>query len=147
MSVFLLLKNNAGKITETSVPVGAAQVVETSLAVDTSTASAVFVDLLTLSITITGSALLLLATVSVTNTNPSVVSFAITVDGTQYVGAATSFTAASQNRCAALMVKVTGLAAGSRSVKLRWKRTAGTISINPATAPDDQHAALTAMEV
>jgi hypothetical protein len=120
------------------------------IAVDTTTTSTSFVDLLTISFTITASSIVLISfTASVSNTPSSTRNqdFRITIDGVAKRGARAICTTGSSATCAAIVLRVTGLAAGARSIKVQWKTSASTAQIRPVAAPDTEHASLLVQEV
>jgi hypothetical protein len=124
-----------------------------NVTVDTSIASAVFALLAPLSIVITigtGNALLVHFTASGANPGASNRTFfRLRVDGVVFKGA--TFTRGGGGgpggECVAITAKITGLAAGSRTVDIQWSNSAGTTTIAAATLPSEQHATLLVEEV
>jgi uncharacterized membrane protein len=117
---------------------------------NTTTASTTFVDLLTVTLTTTaGSALLINFGSSSSNTTASRTNaFRVTVDGVAKRGAAARITTVSEAAGAVIVQKVTGLAAGSHTVKVQWRVTSSsTAQIRPVASPDTEYAALLVKEV
>ena len=121
------------------------------LAVNTSTTSTTFVDLLTVSVTTTaGSKLALEAIASALITVSALqVFFQLTVDGVK-VGPACAITGSGANvrQTVSLIALVAGLAAGAHTVKLQWRvASANTATIDVVTNPDRAGARLQFTEV
>lgn len=125
------------------------QSVFAQITVDTTTASVAFVTLLSQAITIQAGSVLLIhvsaGTSNSANTNTNF--FRIQVDGATQRGVAVSLDAANTPGSVALVLRVTGLAAGSRTVVLQWRVGAGTGRIGAVAAPDAEHASLLLEEV
>jgi hypothetical protein len=118
-------------------------------AVDVSTNSTVFIDLLTLAINTTGGDLEIWfdATNSLTSGNRQTF-YKLLVDGVAQDGTSTFTTfSAPVSRTGAIVRKVTGLAAGAHTVKVQWKVDSGTTQIRPVTAPNSESAGLLVNEV
>lgn len=130
-----------------STPVGAKNVY-TEVAVDTSTPSVVFVDLLTAPVITTGGGPLLVtftASASATLAGAQV-SFRILVDGAASRGSGLVASAAGIPSSTALLAKIP-LAAGPHTVKIQWRVSLGTVQIRPVTAPDNEHGSLYVQEL
>jgi len=119
---------------------------------DYSSSSATFIDLLTRSITIAASSVLIVtfdASFSASLTNKTVY-FRITIDGATYRATACRLQQAGTHASAALTIRVTGLSAGARSVKVQQKSD-DTLQIFTVLAGDAganaHHASLLCMEV
>ncbi len=116
--------------------------------VDVTTASLVFVDLLTVSLTtLAGATLLIHAAASGDNTNDNMItSLRVTVDGVQKAAAGirpnNNFPGTG-----AIVVRVTGLTAALHTVKLQWHTSNNTARIRPVTLPDTNYASLLVQEV
>lgn len=115
---------------------------------NTTTSSLTFVDLLTQSITTTGGDLLIYFTVSASNTTVNrSISFRITVDAVSKRGTNIFSPSANTAASASIAIKVTGLSASTHTVKVQWLTSANTARIDPAGAPDTEHASLIVNEV
>lgn len=127
----------------------AADSVFTELAVDATTASLVFILLLTTSITITaGSILLIDFSTGTSNTvNNANNFFRIRIDGVVQRGVATTTSGAGNPSSAGMTLRVAGLAAGARTVDVQVRVSAGTGQIRPVTQPDSEHVSLRVQEV
>ena len=137
---------------------GLVQTAFAQITTDVSTTSRSFVDLLTLSMTNVRNNGTLIARLDVGcgsgALNGTDVHFRITVDG-----AATRATCCSPGYrlviiipysfwgSCRLLVKVTGLSAGSHTIKAQWFCDASTATINGVSNPDRDHAALLVKEV
>jgi hypothetical protein len=119
------------------------------LTTDSTTSSATFVSLLSLTIITSGNTSLLVRTsFSGDNSSASAAQnlFAIFVDSTQVIaGEITVSTGANQS--GALEYKTPILSAGSHTVELRWATSLGTARIRPITNPNTDNASLTSVEV
>ena len=117
--------------------------------VDTSTSSAVFVDLLTINITtVLGSRLLMVFLFSLSNGSANqTAAFRFMVDGIAYDGSGSRLSPANEPQSGGMQRVITGLAAGAHVVKVQWKTSGGTISIKPVTVPDTESAALEVTEL
>jgi len=116
------------------------QSVFAGVAVDTTTASGVFVDLLTATITTTAGGILLIhANMSSSNSAvilaPATNSFQVLIDGVVQRGAAcAAYTGSAFGASIGLRVAV---AAGLRTVKIQWKVSGTTGRIRPVTTTDE----------
>ena len=137
--------------------VGTSNLVQTVSAlqeVDTSTGSAVFVNMFTMSITTTGGNLLIWASFAASLAGltalPAEIDFQLTIDGTPaaFGGAGMYFdTGPNEPESGSCLARVTGLAAGAHTVALQWLVTnAQTAQIRPASQPGRESASLLAME-
>jgi len=119
------------------------------LAVDTTTASAVFVDLLTVAITVEAGFILIESSIGASlSVNAGTIFFRITVDGVAQAGVSNSFTIIGDEHASAFCLRV-AVAAGLRTVKLQWRVASvlSTARIRPVTQPDAEHASLVVSEV
>ncbi len=76
--------------------------------------------------------------------------FRLRVDGVVFKGTAFSRPAGggpNGTASAAIVAKITGLAAGLHTVDIEADTTGGTTNINPVTSPNEQHATLLVEEV
>jgi hypothetical protein len=120
------------------------------VSVDTTTTSTTFVDLITQNITISTNGIVLVwFSCGASNSgNNNQVIFQVTIDGVAKRGAATvAASGATDTGSAAIVLRVTGLTAGTRTVKIQWRVSAGTGRVRPATSPDTEHASLLLAEV
>lgn len=119
-------------------------------AVDTSTVSIVFVDLLTVAITARGGTRLeILATFSA---SIAVLAgqglFRLLLDAGALRGAGFPLATLDQPNSGAIVQRSVVVAAGVRTVKLQWRTTVGsTLQVRPVAAPNDEHAALFVKEL
>jgi len=113
---------------------------------DATTTSTAFVDLLSLTVNkrLAISDLVVSATFSASQSSSNnQVLFRIMVDGTAKRGANVGTLGSG-----ALIVRVAGLAVGSRAVKLQYRVSiGGTARVRPVTIPEGEHASLSVMEV
>lgn len=125
------------------------QTVFNQITVDTTTASAVFVTLLSQAITIqAGSVLLVHFTTGVSNSNANNTQFfRVQVDAVTQRAVGTTNVVANGPQSAGIVLRITGLAAGSRTVTIQWRTSGNTAQIRPATVPDAEHASLLLTEV
>jgi len=126
------------------------QTVFSEISTDTTTSSTTFVDLLTATLTtVAGTKLIVIATFAVSNSNSNAQQhFRMTVDGIVKRGCGVRFVN-NPSAAGSLALVVTGLSAGSHTIKLQWRADAsgGTVQVRPVTAPDDEHASLVVQEV
>jgi len=129
------------------------QVQEVEITANTTTASGVFVTLLTLNVTKLSatSSLLVIAQMSPSNSSilgQSVIA-RITIDGTPAQGFnnVVGTLAANTAQAGGCIAKVSGLAVGVRTVLLQWRTTGGTAQVRPVAAPDTESASLTVLEI
>jgi hypothetical protein len=113
------------------------------VSVDTSTTSGTFVDLLTINFTklMDASYLIVSANMSGDQSNANQVYYRIMADGVAKRGAGY------QPGCAAITLRISGINAGARVIKLQWCVSGGTGRINVVTSPDWAHASLLVEEV
>jgi len=119
------------------------------VAVDTTTASAAFVDLLTVALTVEAGFLLIEASMGASlAVNVGTIFFRITVDGVAQAGVSNSFTVVGDKHASAFSLRV-DVAAGVRTVKLQWRVASvlSTAQIRPVAQPDAEHASLVVSEV
>jgi hypothetical protein len=120
--------------------------------VNTTTASGVFVTLLTLPIvTQVGTRLLVHATASSSNqslTGQSVF-FRVTLDGVAQRAFANivSLLGGNTAQAGAVVLILTGLAAGAHTIELQWMTTGGTAQVRPIAAANQEHASLLVQEL
>lgn len=147
----ILAVTDGGDATQANVTVKPSYVqsVFNDLAVDTTTTSAAFVTLITQAIVIqAGSILLIHFTVGCSNSNANnTLFFRVRVDGVTKRGVGVRIPSANQPNSGAIVLRVPGLAAGSRSVTVQWRTSSNTAQIRPATVPDAEHACLLLEEV
>ena len=125
---------------------GLVQEREIELQADTQTTSTTWADLLTLSVTTTGGALLLYADISATTSySGASYSLRVTVDGVAVKGAGVYPGTSSVPMCGSLTCKKT-VAAGTHTVKLQWRVSRNTLYCQPVSQ-DDEHATLLVEEV
>jgi hypothetical protein len=120
------------------------------LVVDTSMSSSSFANLLTFTLTKKRSVsnIKVSATCGFKGSTSSLVaSFRLVVDGVVQCGCSQGIEQDNGTGVAALSTLVSGLGPGTYTITLQWKRSTGTLSINPVTALDSQHASLFAEEV
>jgi hypothetical protein len=124
------------------------QTVFVEQAIDTTTGSASFGDLLTQTITITaGSILLIMFTGSASNTNSNnTIDFQITLDAVAVRGSGMRVSSNNVPMSSAITYRKTGLAAGLHTVKVQWRTGGNTARIRPATTLNE-HASLLLQEV
>ncbi len=120
-----------------------------TLSTDQTTVSVTFVDLLSVTITISaGSDLIVTVTAAVSssgsNNNANI---RLLIDGVAQQGAQEELKSSDISASLAIRCQVSGLAAGARTVKLQWKTNASTLRCRPATVPDSEHACLIVEEV
>lgn len=115
-----------------------------SLAVDSSTSSTTFIDLLTLTLTTSGGNLMLLATFAAYSTSATDGSFQITLDGVAQAGSELFTSKPPLAAGGAITVKAMGIAPGSHTVTLQWK---GSLKCRPVAQAGSEHAALRVEEV
>lgn len=124
------------------------QTVFAEISANTTTTSAVFVDLISQVVTTTGGDLLIYFTVSASaNTNGRDIAFRVTVDGISKRGTQIYAKDGGHSSSASIITKVTGLAATSHTVKIQWQTSGGTAQILPVTNVDIEHASLLIKEV
>jgi hypothetical protein len=122
----------------------------TEVTVDTTTASQVFVALLSLSITTRPNAVVLIHfSFAASNNANHGVAFSLQVDGVTRRGAALNAVSTNANAGGgAIVYRVSGLAAGAHTIAVQWRTIAGGMAqIRPATQPDLEHAVLMVEEV
>lgn len=143
--------SGADKAKLDAVPTGGGmrQSTAAEITVDTTTTSATFVSLLSAPITIAAGGILLITfTVGATNdTKDKTNFFRVLVDGTPLRGTNIVSGIAGSGGSAAIALRVTGLAAGARSVTAEWRTDGGTARIRPVANPDGAHATLLVQEV
>jgi hypothetical protein len=123
-----------------------------SITVDTTLTSTTFTDLLSRTLTTTGGDLAVYVSVSASgSTLAADVVFRLMLDGAAVVGSGTqnNITAANAADGVAIVKLLTGLSAGSHTVKLQWRMTsaAATGQIRPVTEPDFEHCSMLISEV
>jgi hypothetical protein len=125
------------------------QTVFAQITVDTTTASAVSVTLLSQAITIqAGSNIIIRLTLGASNSNSNQsLFFRVQVDGVTQRGVGITSSGANSPSSGALTLLVTGLAAGARTVTVQWRVSANTGQIRPVTVPDAEAATLMIQEV
>ena len=113
------------------------------LAVDTTTTSGAFVDLLTQAITTTaGGFLNAFFSVSASNVSGDQLSFRLLVDGVAVQGTACKIPTSGTTANAMLLYKAS-IAAGAHTIKVQWLTSGGnTARIRPVAAPSTEHASL-----
>jgi hypothetical protein len=128
---------------------------EKTVDVTTTSTGATWSSLLSQAITLAGSTTLIIHFTAgcSNNTNNDGVFFRIKVDGTVKRGVAYqpaaggSASTANNAGSVAMVLRVTGLAAGARTVLVEWQVDAGTGQIRPVAAPNGEHASLLLEEV
>jgi hypothetical protein len=128
------------------------QTLFTEIAANTSTGSAVFVDLLTLVPVVTAGNRLVIHTTfaaSVSLVSPATAFFRLTLDGVALRGAGMDLTVLAEPECGAIVYRTGALAAGAHTVKLQWRGSvlALGLQIRPVTVPDGEHGSLYIEEV
>src|SRR3972149_2023582 len=125
------------------------QSVASEITVDTTTTSTTFVTLLTRTITIVaGSVLLVWFTETNSQSSGSQTTFfRLQVDGVTQKSAGTRSPAVGDPQGIGIVQRVTGLAAGLRTVTIHWRVTGGTSRIRPVAVPDAEPASLVVAEV
>jgi hypothetical protein len=120
---------------------------------DTSTGSAVFLDMFDVSITTTGGNVLIWASFAASlagaSALPAEVDFQLTVDGTPISGGSSLFenNGPNQPESGSCLSRVVGLGAGAHTIALQWRVTnAQTAQIRPASQPGRESATIVAME-
>jgi hypothetical protein len=117
------------------------QSVDAEIVADTTTTSTSFVDLLSLTVTTTGSSFLL-TTFSAAFTNSSGVTyrrveFQLLIDGVPQHGCLG--VATSTNGATIAMVDRLAVSAGTHTVTVQWRTSANTAQIRPSTVTEDAH--------
>ena len=121
------------------------QMVEVIL--DTTTASATFVDLLSLTLTTGANSIIVQATFAAGNTNANIDEFfRVVIDGVAVRGAGIRVITSSGASSGAISCK-RAVTAAAHTVKLQWRTSNNTARIRPVTAPDAEHACLIVSEV
>jgi hypothetical protein len=142
--------NAKKKIQLGNIPKSLVKTTLTSLAVDASTNSGTWVDLLSSSVTTTiGTQLLLFAHVSCDNSNnkgSAIQYFRLNVDGTGQKGVAATVQVNAEPVTVALVGQAS-VTAGSHTVKLQWYTSKGTVRCRPVTLPDENSAVMITEEV
>ena len=129
-----------------------AQTTSSVLAVNTTTTSTTFVNLISIVVSTSGGSLNVFGSISSSNTgNGAENFFRITVDGTS-IGASSSKgdlgTASGTIVAGNNIITNTGvLSAGSHTVVLQWRVSGGTGQIRPVAAVDQEYASLMLQEV
>jgi len=131
---------------------GLRQSVFAEVSVDTSTTvtSPTFTTLLTTSITLSTTPILLVfVSWAAIRNNPGNNLFRLVIDGTVKKGASShGHGGGVPNASGAIMYRMTGLIAGAHTVAVEWSQdTTGTVSINPVSDPNAQHASLLLLEI
>jgi hypothetical protein len=100
--------------------------------------------LLTTSVTIVaGNILLINFSAGASNgTNNREVHFRLIVDGVTRRGVGMTVSPANSPASVSMVARITGLAAGPRTVTIEWQVDAGTGQVRPVLAPDTEHATL-----
>jgi len=117
---------------------------------NTTTTSTTFVTLLSISITTTAPtcSLWVQAAFACSNATTNTTNyFRITINGTARRGAGERISPANQPRSGAVSFLLTGVAAGTHTVLLEWRVSAGTGSVRPILRPDEESASLSVMEM
>jgi hypothetical protein len=120
---------------------------------NTTTTSGVFVDLITLVYTKISATSNLHILGHTSSSNSSIlgqqVFNRITVDAVAIRGCeqVVGLLGANQAQSGAVNVRVSGLAAGARTIKMQWRTSGGTAQIRPVAAPDQESASITVLEV
>ena len=121
----------------------------TELSADTTTTSTTHVDLLSLSYTkvLASSALLIHVSAACSiNASDRFTRFRLQIDGVTKRGFAIETGTTGEGDSGGLVMKVTGLASGTRTIKVQWLTEASTSSIRPATT-DYEHCSILVQEV
>jgi hypothetical protein len=115
---------------------------------DTTTTSASFVDLLTVTLTTGANSLLIMAAANISNASANVnVQVRVTLDGVAQRGSLTRSPSASGCQAVAITLKRT-VSAGSHTIKVQWLTASSTAQCRPITAAvDKEHASLLVQEV
>jgi hypothetical protein len=117
-----------------------------ALAVDTTSASNVFVDLLTVAINVTtGPFLYINASAGISSVlGLDSADFRLTIDGSPVVGTGAFLSSSNLAETVSLVWRESGVAAGAHTVKLQWRGTniGRTLQCRPVTSPDSEHASL-----
>jgi hypothetical protein len=120
------------------------QTSSTTLAVDTTTTSVTFVDLLSLTINVTNenSTLIISSCGSVSNTNNAkLIQVRITVDGTSQGGQSLNAISSAIANPFSLVCRSAGISSGSHTVKLQWLTGANTAQCRPVSVGIDTESA------
>lgn len=126
------------------------QTVSTRISVNTTIVSVAFVTLLTINITkqLAGTNLLIFASIATSNNSAAGENrFRVQVDAVTQDAAQVTMDAADEAEGAAFALSVSGIAAGVRTVRIQWRVTSGTGSIQPVLRPEQEHASLIVQEV
>lgn len=117
------------------------------IAVNTTTTSTTFVDLLSVTLTTQASFLLIFFTCGVSNTaGTGQTFFRVLVNGVAVAGAGASQVSANRPVSCAISHRI-AVNAGSNIVKVQWRVANATGQIRPVAAPDAEHANVIVMEV
>jgi hypothetical protein len=118
-------------------------------AVNASTTSTTFVNLLTGSVIVQpGAVLLINASGSISNSvSGATMAVRLLVDGVTFRGAGVRPIVAGSTASFDFPFRVSGLSAGARQVTLQWKTNVGTARCRPAFAPDTEHCTIVVQEV
>lgn len=123
------------------------QSIFSEVTVDTTTASAAFVTLLSQNINTSDGYIYVNATFSSSNaTNNQTNYFRITIDDVPIRGCGTRFASATTPGAGAILIK-RPIAAGAHNIQLQWRVAGGTGRIYPVTAPDAEHTSLLIQEM
>lgn len=121
------------------------------LASDITTTSTTFVDMtgITLTLTTVGGDLLVNFSFSISNTNANrLLNVRVMLDGVTQGGASTRITAVDAPGSGAIVLRLTGVSAGSHTVKVQWMTASATAQCRPVTgAIDGEHANLLVQEI
>ncbi|MDX1554915.1 MAG: hypothetical protein R3212_02710 [Xanthomonadales bacterium] len=118
-------------------------------ATDATTTSTTFVNLLTLAFNkqLASSALIVQISAGISNNgNNQGVDIRLEIDGTVYRGCGTQ-RGSGDPAGAAIIQRISGLAAGTRNVRVQWRATASTAQCRPVTVPGREHCSLVVQEV
>jgi hypothetical protein len=118
-------------------------------AVNLSTTSTTFVNLLTGSVLVQpGAVLLINASGSLSNSvSGATMATRLVVDGVPFRGAGVRPIVAGSAASFEFAFRVAGLGAGARNVAVQWKTNVGTARCRPALAPDTEHCTIVVQEV
>ena len=126
------------------------QSVTSQITVDTSTSSASFTSFLTTDVIVQNNNSVLLVFFSVSGTTASGTAsmfFRVLLDGVAQRSVGMSPPSSTRPGAAFLVLRLSGVAAGTRTVAVQWRVSASTGRVRPVTNPDSEHASLVVQEV
>lgn len=116
------------------------------ISVNTTTTSTTFVDLLTRVISTGANNVLIHFSAGFSAADQETVFFRVTIDGVAQRGAAQTVRNGLRQGSVAIVLK-RAVTAASHTIKIQWRVTAGTGSVQPVLSPDAEHASLLISEV